>query len=251
MWAIGAHPIKDILKHIPYDCKTLQFVDDFVLICSYRDLNKITNSPQLAFNWIQIWLESISLELSLTKSQFAIFHRSRANITTMCLRVNNGIIPISSNVKYLGLYLDTRLRRMEHIKFLRSRSAKYINILKWLVGKGWDISPSQVIFSFANTTIIAQLLWGTFWFITSAYKVALSLPRSASNKTGLCPLNRLLNTEFLSFVTSFFWNQFSWKNLLLLIGLSLSVIYWITEEFPYNWFSFSNPKVEQSRTSNL
>jgi len=108
--------------------------------------------------------------------------------------MNGGIIPLSSNVKYLGLHLDAGLRWTEHIKFLRSRSAKYINILKWLVGKGWSISLFQAI-SFANTTIITQLLWSLLVYqcvkhfrvldsiATSAYKIALSLPISASNKT--------------------------------------------------------------------
>jgi len=75
--------IKDILNHIPYDCKTIQFADDIVLICLYRDLNKITNSLQEAYNQIQIWVESIGLELSLTKSQFVVFHRSKTRLTSV------------------------------------------------------------------------------------------------------------------------------------------------------------------------
>jgi len=101
-------------------------------------------------------------------------------------------MPQVNKGKYLGLYLDARLRWTEHIKFLRSRSV-YINILKWLVDKSWDISPSQAV-SFVTSTIIAQLLWGSFWYInvarshfraldsiaSSAYKI---VTRSASNKT--------------------------------------------------------------------
>jgi len=138
----------------------------------------------------------IGLEFSLIKSQFVIFHRSRANLSPLCLQVNKDIIPISSNIKYLGMHLNARLRWTKHINFLRTRSSKYVNILKWLVGRCWDISSLQAI-NFANATILAQLLWNAVYYTNasnshfrvldsiavSAYKIALSLPRSASNKT--------------------------------------------------------------------
>jgi len=41
--------IKDILNFIPYDCKTVQFADNIVIICSYRNLDSILSSLQMAF----------------------------------------------------------------------------------------------------------------------------------------------------------------------------------------------------------
>jgi len=188
--------IKDILKHIPYDCKTIQFADDIVITCSYKDINKIINSLQTGFNRIQEWLCSLGLELSLAKTQFVLFSRSRSVCTPVTLKVNSDTISSVSRVKYLGIILDAELRWSEHIKLLRSRALKYINILKWLVGRGWGLTPSQVI-NFINATIIHQLLWGSVWFVNasksnfkiletiaiSAYKLAMGLPKSASNKT--------------------------------------------------------------------
>jgi len=62
-----------------------------------------------------------------------------------------------------------------------------MNILKWLVGREWEITPSQTI-KFINATIVPQLLWGSAWFVnasknnfknlegivTSAYKLAIT-----------------------------------------------------------------------------
>jgi len=109
--------------------------------------------------------------------------------------VSAGTIPIFSRIKYLGLNLDPKLRWTDHIGFLRVRLLKYINILKWLVGRGWGLSPSQAC-KFANATIVAQLLL-SIWFINafnsnfkiiesiviSAYKIVLGVNRSVSNKT--------------------------------------------------------------------
>jgi len=63
--------IKNILKYIPYDCKTIQFTDNIV-ITSYKDYHKIINSLQLGFNQIW-WLESLGLELSLAKPSLCYF----------------------------------------------------------------------------------------------------------------------------------------------------------------------------------
>jgi len=104
---------------IPIDCKTIQFTDDILLLCSYRDHNKIIDSLQTVFNRIQLWLETIGLELFLTKSQFVIFHKSRANLSPLFLQVNKSTILILLTVKYLGMHLDTRFRWTEHINFLR------------------------------------------------------------------------------------------------------------------------------------
>jgi len=105
-----------------------------------------------------------------------------------------GSIPRLNCVKYLGVILDNGLRWLEHIKILRVKSSKYLNILK-LTGRSCGIDPLQVI-SFINATIVAQLLWGAIWYINasksnlkqidsiivSAYKIALGLPRNSFNK---------------------------------------------------------------------
>jgi len=188
--------IKDILKHVPCNCKSIQFADDILLLCSHRDMKEITNSLQIAFNQIHSWLYGIGLELSLPKCKFVVFHCSRKDLSMLYLNVGQGSIPVSPRAKYLGIWLDSGLRWRDHIGFVRARTSKYVNILKWLVGRSWGISPLQAI-NFVNATIVAQLLWGAAWFVDasdsrfkvldsiviSAYKIAMSLPRSASNKS--------------------------------------------------------------------
>jgi len=128
-----------------------------------------------------------------------VFSRSGFRKIPSTIQVNKGELLVSSKAKYLGLILDSRLKWGDHIGFLKTRASKYIKyILKWLVGRNWGISPSQAC-NFVNVTIVAQLctIWGADWFIntarsnfktiegivTSAYKIALGLHRSVSNKT--------------------------------------------------------------------
>jgi len=93
--------------------------------------------------------------------------------------------------------MDSGLRWREHIRGLKVRTSKYMNILKWLYGRSWGIDSLQAI-NFINATIVAQLMWRAMWYINvaksyvkqiesiiiSAYKIALGLPRNSSNRAG-------------------------------------------------------------------
>jgi len=48
--------IKDILKVILYNCKTIQFADDIVILCQDKNKAKIWNSLMEAFNKINYYL---------------------------------------------------------------------------------------------------------------------------------------------------------------------------------------------------
>jgi len=149
----------------------------------------------MTFNGVNNWLSMMGLELSIPKTQFIVFHRSKNLAFPDSLRVVGGTIQRSNSAKYLGVILDSGLRWLEHIKMLKVKSYKYLNILKWLSSRTWGIDPLQAI-SFINATIVAQLMWSAIWYvnaaksslklidsiIVSAYKIALSLPRNASNK---------------------------------------------------------------------
>jgi len=106
-----------------------------------------------------------------------------------------GVISRTNTVKYLGIKLDASLRWRDHIDYLKIKVSKYLNILKWLMGRSWGIDPLQTI-NFINATILAQLSWGIMWYVNAAknnlriiksilitaYKFVLGLPKNSANK---------------------------------------------------------------------
>jgi len=51
-----------------YDCKTIQFADNIVIICTHKKISSIIESLQTSLGQIKTWLESLGLELSLSKT---------------------------------------------------------------------------------------------------------------------------------------------------------------------------------------
>jgi len=64
----------------------------------------------------------------------------------------------------LGIQLDVGLRWREHILYIKNKTSKYLNILKWLMGRSWGIDPLQAV-NFVKATILAQILWGSMWYV--------------------------------------------------------------------------------------
>jgi len=186
--------IKDVIQVIPRNCKLIQFADDIAIFYQDSSLERIYDTLSFSFNNVNDWLAKMGLELSIPKTQFIVFHRSKNLIFPGSLKVIGGSIQRSDNAKYLGVILDSGLRWLDHINMLKVKSSKYLNILKWLSGRSWGIDPLQSI-SFINATIVAQLSWGAIWYINaaksnlkkidsiiaSAYKIALGLPKNSSN----------------------------------------------------------------------
>jgi len=84
----------------------------------------------MTFNNVNNWLTMMGLEISIPKTQFIVFHRSKNLVFPDNLRVIGGTIQRSNSAKYLGVILDSGLRWLEHIKMLKVKSSKYLNILK-------------------------------------------------------------------------------------------------------------------------
>jgi len=103
---------------------------DYCLIEIYKSnfKEKIWNSLIESFNKVNSWLLSINLELSIPKTQFIVFNRMRNKTFPDILKVVK--LRRLNKVKYLGLLLDSGLRGIEYIRFLKIKVSIYLNILK-------------------------------------------------------------------------------------------------------------------------
>ncbi|XP_071581060.1 uncharacterized protein [Temnothorax nylanderi] len=148
----------------------IQYADDIAILCSDEQLDNIISCLRLTFIRVEEWLNDLDLSVSLPKTQFIVFHRKRSLTLPEDLDLPGGSIPLSLYIKYLGLVLDGGLRWKEHITSLRTKTFTFVNILRWLAGRTWGISPILAI-NFINATIRAI-----------SYKVAVNIPKSSSNR---------------------------------------------------------------------
>jgi len=69
------------------------------------------------------------MELSIRKTQFIIFHRTKNKTLPEYLEVEESRIQRLNAVRYLGLAFNSGLRWVDHLNILKFKILKYINTL--------------------------------------------------------------------------------------------------------------------------
>lgn len=131
---------RDLDSVICPNCKCLQFADDVVVYLSVKKIefgvNVINNSLYL----LNSWLDSHGLLFSYSKCKSVIFSRKRV-IPPVTITIGDNVIDILPHVKFLGVFLDSKLSFKKHIEFILAKCEKNLNILRVLSGVWWGSHP--------------------------------------------------------------------------------------------------------------
>ncbi|XP_042908355.1 uncharacterized protein [Parasteatoda tepidariorum] len=134
-----------ILNILPPDVFGSLYVDDLNVSSSDSDMRVIERQLQLAVNKISKWCEQNGHTLSPTKSSCIHFCRLRRLHNDPVISNHNVNIPIVSETKYLGVILDSKLTFLPHIRYLRKRCEKTLNVLRVLSNTFWGADRIALI----------------------------------------------------------------------------------------------------------
>ncbi|KAJ0171825.1 hypothetical protein K1T71_012588 [Dendrolimus kikuchii] len=121
-------------------CKILQYADDIALYVTSDSFTDCCSRLNSALFYLNNWLADHGLEISASKSSVVIFSRKRS-VPSLDISVNNHTISVKDNVKFLGLYLDSKLSGVNHLNYISNKVEKNINILRALSGAKWGSHP--------------------------------------------------------------------------------------------------------------
>lgn len=139
LFNIATYKIFSNIAHVTVS----QYADDLVLYLSEKDSNLCGIYLQDSLDVVVDALRKVGLEVSASKSKLCVFNKSKkVNVPT--LYVNNQVLPLTSIVKYLGMWLDRGLTWGKHINEIIQRCSKFLNLLKVLVGSSWGIHTVHV-----------------------------------------------------------------------------------------------------------
>ncbi|XP_073947239.1 uncharacterized protein [Choristoneura fumiferana] len=97
----------------------LQYADDLVLYTSSQSTDAAPSKLNEALSYLKIWLDDHGLTLSPSKSCIVTFTRSRS-IPIMDIRYDDEVIPCLDAVKFLGVFLDSKMTGVPHLDCLRT-----------------------------------------------------------------------------------------------------------------------------------
>lgn len=118
--------INDICE-VSENIKCVLFADDTNFICSGDDLERLASNVQEELVQLKLWFDINKLSMNLTKTNYMVFsNRTKPDIS---LSINNINIEKASEVRFLGVILDDKLKWKSHILHVKNKVSKSLFIL--------------------------------------------------------------------------------------------------------------------------
>ena len=137
--------INSLAKILSEDVQGSLFVDDFLL--SYRAKNTRTCERQLqcCLRKIEEWCTENGFKFSPAKTGCVHFHYKRGMLPEPNLILNGKKIRVVRETKFLGVVFDQKLSFIPHLKALKCRCLKALDIIKVVSNQEWAADKSVLL----------------------------------------------------------------------------------------------------------
>jgi ribonuclease HI len=129
--------INSIVNCVPHDIANSLYVDDFAACKKSRQLRTIERRLQLLLNNLQAWSDTNGFKFSETKTVCIHFCNQRGLHPDPQLYLNGQLIPVVKETKFLGVTFDHKLSFVPHLKQLKTKCSKSLNLLKIVSHRDW------------------------------------------------------------------------------------------------------------------
>ena len=149
------------------------FVDDFSIWCRASSTRVISRQLQLAATRLERWGLLNGFRFSSSKTSAVHFCRRRS-CPDLIVRMYGELIPVEPCVKFLGVYMDSRLTYKHHFKILRERCFKAMNVLKCVSRTSYGADRSTLLLLY-RTLIRSKLDYACFIYDSACESTKKSL----------------------------------------------------------------------------
>ena len=137
----------------PRDIHVTTYADDITIYSSDKNYTIAQQRLQPYLEDVQTWTKANDLKLNASKTMTTLFTPDPAEYRDeLSLQLDNKRLPTIRNPKILGLTFDPKLTFNEHIKTLKDKAEKTINILKALTSTHWGKNKETLTNTYKTVT---------------------------------------------------------------------------------------------------
>ena len=136
------------------------YVDDFCMCYRSTSMRTIERHLQQCINRIEDWALKNGFKFSRSKTQCVHFCQLRKIHHDPELYLYGSLIPVVDDFKFLGLIFDRKLSFIPHIKYLKAKCLKALNLLKVLSHTNWG-ADRTVLLQLYRSLIRSKLDYGS------------------------------------------------------------------------------------------
>jgi len=153
-------PFDELLKEVNTNgVKGIGFADDLCLLVTGIDPSTLLCLAQQVTDKAIEWGRKYGLTFNATKTVVVMFTHLRNWSTSKRLQINGTDIPYSDSVKYLGIYLDSKLTFKTHINNKIGKAKRHLMAYKNAINKKYGPSPILMKRVY-ETVIIPAFIYG-------------------------------------------------------------------------------------------
>ena len=136
------------------------YVDDFCMCYRSKSMRTIERHLQQCINRIEDWALHNGFKFSKSKTQCVHFCQLRKAHDDPELYLYGSLIPVVEDFKFLGIIFDRKLSFIPHIKYLKAKCLKALNLLKVLSHTNWG-ADRTVLLQLYRSLIRSKLDYGS------------------------------------------------------------------------------------------
>ena len=189
------------MAHISNNIVTLLFADDSNLFIENKNLINLQQQVNSELPKLVEWLCTNRLSLNIKKTHLMIFRPKKTkDIPNIVIKIDNQILEIVKNTKFLGVIIDNGLTWKDHALMISKKIVKTIGILSLARRNLNQKTVIQLYYSFVYPYLnYCNLAWGnapdTLWSIYRNQKIAIriiaNIPRISSS-IAFCKTHKIL-----------------------------------------------------------
>ncbi|XP_053623515.1 uncharacterized protein LOC128682667 [Plodia interpunctella] len=164
---------------LPDNAHIQAFADDVLLIVEGKSREEVERTTNTCLREIYSWGDRVKLRFAPEKTQCISF---TTQTLTAEIEMNNVRIPLTTQIKLLGVIIDNKLNFIQHSKYIIGKATKIFKNLCKFVRPTWGIHPENVecIYRQVITPIItyAAGIWGTATRFCSVRRALRSFQRA-------------------------------------------------------------------------
>ena len=152
--------INNIVKCLNPGVDCSLYVDDFLICYRSKNMNTIERQLQLNLNKIRKWSTENGFKFSKSKTVCMHFCHLRKAHNDPILTLDGTPIPVVEENKFLGVVFDRKLSFIPHIKQLKAKCQKALNLLRVVAHTDWG-ADRKVLLNLYRTIIRSKLDYGS------------------------------------------------------------------------------------------
>ena len=164
--------LNDIINCLDYKTDGSLYVDDFCICFRSKNMQRL--------NRIEDWATRNGFKFSKSKTQCVHFCQQRKIHNDPALYIYGPQIPVVAESKFLGVIFDKKLSFIPHIKYLKAKCLKALNLLKVLSHTSWGADRTTLLHLY-RSLIRSKLDYGSIVY-GSARKSYLQMLDTVHNQ---------------------------------------------------------------------